>query len=507
MPTSARRPLSALILTAALAAPLAAQGQSVRRFGEGTPGTEDIVPTLWVKSVPRPGDAAFRLRIERALGGTWAILFTGGAPANLTFGGVRFLIDTTATIYLGAYFLPGSGGGQGAGDLPLALPSNPDLVNAIAYVQAFTLDDFAPNLLGFGATAGLILRPAQPPVLLVARSTTGAPDPQTAIDLTTGATVDFDTAQFAEGSSIAFARHGNAALALDPTTGRLRAFDCENFPPTWTGNSALLDDGYPEQVTLTPDGSRAYVVHVGGAGQSPPIVAYDARAGAGFGQPWSGQPIRLELVPDARRIAFNPESTVAYVASLGLASGGGELHRVDVNPSSPSFHQATGRIDFPGQLATDVAISSDGKRAYVTLVAVTAATEIAVLDLVTWQRVDMDAQAPGVQNLGGEVSRPRTQLPLVLGRVVADPRGAELYCATVGGVVRVNAEPLSPNFRRVTLLNANIGAEQVVNVLALDDAGTRLYAATDAQIVEFDTATLASSRAWPIAGTVGLSVR
>lgn len=510
MRTPARRPHSALALalcSALATTELAAQGESLRRYGEGTPGSDNVVPTLWVKAVPRPGDSTFRARVERGLGGTWAILFAGTAPNDLVFGGVRFLFDATSSIYLGSHFMPGSGGGSGATDINLPLPNNPELVNAVYYLQAFTLDDFAPNLLGFGATAGLVLRPARSPLLLAARALPSDADPQTAIDLRTGATVDFDTSQFVDGAGMTFVRHGSAALALDPATLRLRAFDCDTFPPTWSANSALLGDGIPSAIALTPDGSRVYVVHQGGAGEAPPIVAYGANAGASFGQP-VGPPIRLEVVPDVRRVVFDPATRFACVAALGTGSGpDGSLRRVDVRLGSPTFHQETDRIDFPGMLATDVALSSDGKRAYVALVAVTRATEIAVIDTQLWQLVDMDPQAPGVQNLGGERSLPRLRLPLVLGRLLADPRNGELYGATLGAVVRVNADPESPHFRRITTITAGIPAQEEVNVLALDDAGARLYAATQTQVIEIDTTTLAAPRSWPLRNVVDLSVR
>src|SRR5688572_5859010 len=342
-------------LTAAclLAEPLLA-GDSVRRYGAPTPGSGNIAPTIWVNGTPRPGDTGFRLRLERALGGTWAFPFLATRPADSLHGGVRFLVDTTVAVYGGAYFLPGQGDGGGSGDVPLPLPNNPGLIGQPVYVQAFTLDDFAANPLGFAATSGIALVPALPAELLLARSVPGTPDPQTAIDLATSAIVDYDRTHFDEGSGITYAAGGAAVLQPDAASGRLRAFDTTTFPPTWRGNTALSSFGYPQSIVPTPDGTRAYVLYTGDLGSSPPIVAHDARAGAGLGQTWPGAPIQLEQVADPRGIVFTPDSRIAFVAALGPLSGAtGSLTRIDVDPVSPRFHQATGRIEFAGRLAAD----------------------------------------------------------------------------------------------------------------------------------------------------------
>ena len=48
------------------------------------------------------------------------------------------------------------------------------MVGVPIFVQAFTLDDFAANSLGLGATTGLRLVPALAEQLLVARSLSGS---------------------------------------------------------------------------------------------------------------------------------------------------------------------------------------------------------------------------------------------------------------------------------------------------------------------------------------------
>jgi hypothetical protein len=508
MHITAAHPGTLVTFLAAYLCAAAHAGDSVRRYGEGTPGSGNIAPTLWVNSTPRPGNLGFRLHVERALGGTWGFPYVAANRDDVTVAGIRFLIDPRTASYGGAYFLSGQGNGGGAGNIPLPLPNVPELVNAQLHVQVFTLDDFAPNPFGIAATAGLSVRPTLAAQLLVARSVAGAPDPQTAIDLENNTVVDYDRAQFDDSTGMVYVQHGFAALQLDPPSGRLRAFSTETFPPTWRSNAALSDQGLAQHIVLTPDASRAYVLYTGAPGTSPPIGTYDARIGASFGQPWAGRSLRLENVADPQGMVFTPDSEVAFVASLGAARGGaGSIKRIDVHPTSPTFHQVTGELDFAGRLVTDLAASGDGRTLFVALPALVGPSEIAVIDVATFTPRDMDPGTPGTQNLGAELSVPRTPLPAFLGRLLADPRGQELFAATFGGVARVHVDSDSPHFRRVSNITANISPGQLVVALALSDAADRLYAATTLHVAEFDTAQLVPLRAWAISGANALALR
>ncbi|MEZ5963725.1 MAG: hypothetical protein R3F56_07750 [Planctomycetota bacterium] len=481
-------------------------GDGVRRYGAGSPGSGNVEPTLWVSETPRPGNRAFKLRVERSLGGTWAFPFLSQQDADFVYGGVRFLLDTRSAIYYGAFFLPGQGNGGGQGDIPLPLPNNRELIGQPLFLQAFTLDDFAPNPLGFGATAGLQIEVSLSAELLVTRATASRPSPQTAIDLNTRASVDFDAAQIDAGRGVAFVQDGRVALALDAAAGRLRAYDATSFPPVWTGNAALVGDAEPTRIVTTPDNSRAYVLHVGDAGSSPPILAYDVRANASFGQVWPGPAIRLEQVADACAMVFAHDSATAFVLAAGPASGGdARLARVDLRPSSPTFHQSTDELAFAGREAKGLALSPDGATLFVALQTATG-TEVAVVDVETFGERDMDPGTPGVQALGAEQSVPRTPLPSQLGRVVADPRGEWLYGATTGGIVRVDVQPTSPTFRRVVRIDDKLASDAVI-ALALAPAGEKLYAATRDLVVEYDTVTLLATWDWTPSGVVDITVR
>jgi len=482
-------------------------GDGVRRYGTGTPGSGNIEPTIWVNQTPRPGTPGFKLRIERALGGTWAFPFVSQRSADFQYRGIRFLVDTTSTVYYGAYFLPGQGDGGGRGEVPLPLANNRELIGQPIYVQAFTLDDFAPNPLGFGATAGLRLEVELPGQLLVTRASPAQPDPQTAIDLDGGTAADFEPAQIDDGRGAAYVQAGTVALALDPVAGRLRTYDASTFPPRWTGNSALVGDGQPAAIATTPDGSRAYVLHTGDAGTSPPIVAYDVRAGTSFGRAWPGPSIRLEQVADPVGVVFTPDSATAFLVAAGPRSGGdASLTRIDVDPRSATFHQGSGELTFPGRQAGGVAIAVAGDVVYVALDAA-AGAQIAVIDVASFQEIDMDPGAPGVQALGAEVSVPRTPLPSQLGPLLVDPRGGVLYAATLGALIRVDVAPNSPTFRNVSRIDDKVDPAEPVVALALADAGEALYAATASVVVEFDPLTGRATRDWVLTDVVDLVLR
>ncbi len=495
-----------LALAAFLVAQSAVASDSVRRYGTPSPGSDNIAPTIWVNSVPRPGNRDFALRVERSLGGTWTFPFYSRAAGDLNFGGVRFLVDLSAGIYGGAFFLPGSGSGAGAGNIPLPLPNEPEMVGVPIFVQAFTLDDFAANSLGLGATTGLRLVPALAEQLLVARSLSGSPDPQTVIDLVRNQTVDFDVTQCGDGSAIVYAQKGGAALVVDSAAARLRAFDATPPSPTALANFGLLTEGQAVAITLTPDGSRAYVLH-NGTSSVAPIAAVDAREGATFGQAWPGGAIRLANVADAVAMVFSGDSAVGYVGARGGSGAAGSVTKVDVQPGSATFHQQVARLQFAGRQVTGLALAGDGAVLCIGLVGGSQGGELALIDLATFTVLDVDAGAAGVQNLGGETSLPRTPLPAVLGHVAADPRGEEVYCASRGGIARVNVARNLPVFRRVVTITDNLGGTVLIGALLVADAGDRLYVTTPTQVVEIDTVSRLSPRGWRISGAVGLAYR
>jgi hypothetical protein len=132
---------------------------------------------------------------------------------------------------------------------------------------------------------------------------------------------------------------------------------------------------------------------------------------------------------------------------------------------------------------------------------------VAVIDVETFTERDMDPGTAGVQALGAEQSFPRTPLPSRLDRVVVDPRGDLLYCATLGAVLRVDLSSPPNSARQVTTLVDKIGAHEEIVALAVSAAGETLYVGTPDQVVEYDAAALRPIRSWMTSGLVDLALR
>jgi hypothetical protein len=498
--------LALVATTLAVLPPLAAD-DSVRRYGQGSPGSGNIAPTIWVNSVPRPGDLLFRVRVERALGGTWAFPFFGPREDDITVAGLRFLLDMRNASYAGAFFLSGTGNGGGSGHIPFPLPNNVGLVGQPVLLQAFTLDDFAPNPFGIAATSGLRLLPQLPGQLLVARALPGAPDPQNVIQLAPNRVLPFDEQRFVQGRAVAFAQYGAIALALDPGAARLRVFDADGATPTWRTDLLLNTNGVAEHVVVTPDETRAYVVHRGAAGTQPPALALDVRATASFGMAWPGGPIQLVGTHDPTALVFTADSDTAFLAARGDGTLPSSVSRIDTGPGSPTFHRQLARLEFPNHQVTCLALAPDGSTLYAPLTAAGRPGELALIDVATFTLIDVDQGAPGVQNLGGERSRPRTPLPDALHCIAVDPRGEEVFLGTLGAIVRVHVAVASPLLGRVASTTDDIPPGDAVSNVVVSGAGDFVYATTSQRVIEVDTVRLWSMRSWPVTGAVGLAFR
>lgn len=513
MHTSTRTPTSRGTFAAAAAllalAPGLTAGDTLKKYGAGTAGSGNVVPRVWANATPRTGDANFRLEIDRALGGTYGIVFLATAPADATLGGVRFLIDASAAHLAGSFFINGNGIGDGRGSFGLPIPTSNSLLGQNYYAQMFTLDDFAPNPLGFGATEGLRITPTLPGQLIASRSRSGQPDPQTAIELASGRVADFDQGLFDEGTGFAYSRDGRLLFAAAPTTGKLHIYDAHSFPPQWRQNAAIRGTSTVRFVAVSPEGDRLYVVHNDRVGTSPEIEVLDARVGPTLGLPHALGNLRVEGIADARAILFGVAGGRAVLLSeTGGDGSGAALIFIDADVRSPTYNTELSRVTFPGCIASAGSVAPDGSAVYVALSqTVGGLGELAIVDTVTLSVFDADLPAAGIQNLGGEISRSRTPLPRGMARLAGDPRGGTVFFASVGSLGRIQVEPTSPEFARIVTATGGIGFNEPVVALAITDAGERVYLATRASIVELDPATLTATRTWPVPDTLSLLVR
>ena len=122
---------------------------SINSYGQGCPGSGNIVPALVMSGCPSPGDA-IRLTLTGALGGAHAILVLGQQTASIPLG--------PCTLLVGGMFpvqpvIPLGGAGPGAGgfDFPISLASTVALADLT--LQAWIVDPGAPS--GKCATNGV----------------------------------------------------------------------------------------------------------------------------------------------------------------------------------------------------------------------------------------------------------------------------------------------------------------------------------------------------------------
>lgn len=124
-------------------------------FGAGKPGSAGIVPRVTTVGGPAVlGNAAFRLRVDRAPEGTQGLLLIGAAPGSLSAPWGTLLVDL-AQPYLAvpialadSFFI-----GQPFADVPLPIPNQPALAGIQAHAQALLADAGAAH--GISHTAGL----------------------------------------------------------------------------------------------------------------------------------------------------------------------------------------------------------------------------------------------------------------------------------------------------------------------------------------------------------------
>jgi len=107
---------------------------------------------------------------------------------------------------------------------------------------------------------------------------------------------------------------------------------------------------YPRGVAVTPDGTRVYVAN----GVSNNVSVIDAATNTVVAT--------VGGVPAPARVAITPDGKRAYVTANVY---GGDVHVINTDPSSPSFHTVVATIDTGFLQDTALAITPDGTRAYV----------------------------------------------------------------------------------------------------------------------------------------------
>lgn len=298
-------------------------------------------------------------------------------------------------------------------------------------------------------------------------------------------------------------------LAATPDGARLYVVNRGDMAPDNRGNVSvidtatntvttdiLLDIGFPFQIAVAPDGTRAYVavsqglgdIISGGANRVDVINTATNAVEASITIPGDDPfgPMGLAITPDGRRlyvtnrgsgtlveidtesntvtasipvsdsrptgIAITPDGTRAYVANRGPDRS---VMAFDIDPGSPTFRQliAFVPVSFAAAPVTFVGITSNGRRAYVTY---TSSNRILVINTDPTspffnspiQRIDTGAGA--------------------LSAVAFTPDGRRAYVASSypNRVLVVDVDPESENFHTV-IATLTLGERDAFDVVII----------------------------------------
>lgn len=485
-----------ILLTLAICAPgLRANTDAVQAYGTASPGSGGALPGLWCNSTPRPGNNSFALLMDGGLGGAPAITYMSAGSADLTVSGLRLLVDLTLAVPLPAVVLQGSGNGNGRASLSAPLPNLTVLEGLPLFFQTYILDA-GGQWLGFSATQGLRTVGHAAGFVLAA--------PSSRINLPANTVTSFGGTNVGSGANaIAIAPDCSTVFVAGRLPGGPGAaiFDATQTSLPHVKTFSVVDTGTnPWTATVTPDGSRIYLANQGPSSTTPKVECFYARPSPIAGNPYPG-PVLDPGSISTIRIEFTRNSKVGYVSSLGIGGPAGVL-RYDTDPSSTTFHQQTGSATFPGKFVWDARLSPDDTRLFVSVSPLGSFGEIAVVDARTMQVLDWDPVAPGIQNIGGEVSLPVTPLGRVCWSVAVGPRNRFLYITVSGSVagparfLRVNIDASSPDFRKFVVYTTGLATGDTLYNVLLSPAGDTAYLAigNTTKLHEIDTATMTQRR-------------
>lgn len=137
---------------------------------------------------------------------------------------------------------------------------------------------------------------------------------------------------------------------IDPTTGAL----------VWKQPYGASAGTRPEGVAIDPTGKFVYVTNY----RSDNVSAYTIDPDNGDLTPIEGSPFKAG--EGAQGIAVDPAGKFAYVTNRGSAGVSGDVSAYVIDPQSGALTPVAGSPFAAGEVPTGVAITPDGKFAYVT---------------------------------------------------------------------------------------------------------------------------------------------
>ncbi len=252
---------------------------------------------------------------------------------------------------------------------------------------------------------------------------------------------------------------------------------------------ATIDVGYrPSMVAITPDGTRAYVVH----DESDAVNVIDTDP---HSPTFNTVLVTIPWVAASAGIAITPDGTRAYIT----AKFSGAVRVLDLVPASPTYNQVVGTLWGLDYAPEDIAISPDGARAYIVH------STYSSIDLVSV--VDVNPASPTYFTRIGTIHV--GHLPT---GVAVSPDGKRTYVANANPypdttVSVVDTEIGSPAYNTV-VSSIPFGAWSSPYEVAVSPDGSKLYVAMMYwhAVAVFDTSTFTSIATVPV-GTypVGLT--
>jgi DNA-binding beta-propeller fold protein YncE len=409
--------LRTLLLGLAVALALAATADPVSSQCPGTQGTNGV-PRL---AIDKPSlGSTMDIDIYRGRpGGFYVLAVTvGGSPAPTPLGTICVDLSWPIVITSGVLDL------NGEATLRLPIFNLTMLLNIPVNAQAAILDSANPT--GYALTNGVATRVTAPYGYISGwnRNTGGWVE---RVDLTSANTID--TVQVG-GRPVSVATPGRAGryAFCGSYDGSLYLIDYGTTPPSVRSLPIASSPVYG--VGVTRDGRFCYASNYGTSSTAGTTTVVDADPlSATFftvlGKVAGYPPDHVEI----EETKASPDRRFVCNAVFGFGSGRAQLSKVDADPHRSSFNTMIATVPLTGGWAGDLAIRPGNGYAYVALFSLSAQAQIAVVDTVNMVSVDFDPVAPGCQNLGGEITVPRTNVGNNPKGMAVDETGRHVYIA------------------------------------------------------------------------------
>jgi uncharacterized protein (TIGR03437 family) len=242
---------------------------------------------------------------------------------------------------------------------------------------------------------------------------------------------------------------GTQPNGISITPDGTRAYVANGGGDVWvlaTSNNAVLAKvvvgGYPSGIAITPDGTRAYVTR----DNANSVWVIDTSSNTVTAK------IAVGTAPGG--VAITPDGTRAYVTNVGAVAGGGSVSVIDT-----SSNTVVATVSVPGPVG--VAITPDGKHAYVA----SPSNPVSVIDTSS-NTVVATVNVPSVEDSPFNIA--------------ITPDGTRVYVVTYGfgGNGPVNVIDTSSN-TVVTTVSVGTGPSGI----AITPDGTRAYVAIATNLI------------------------